>query len=128
MESRRNSIAVGARGYGSRVELSEYADRIDHISAGYSRAYDVDRTPEWVLLKLTEEVGELAQAWLTASGQGRDRGLDDQQKEQALAAEWADAIGMLLVFARRTGIDVDRAIADKWLHWESVHGAAGQAR
>lgn len=106
------------------MELTEYADRIEHISAGYGRVYEVERSPEWVLLKLTEEIGELTQAWLTASGQGRDRGLDPEQKRQALADEWADAVGILLVFARRTGIDIDRALADKWLKWEADY--AGQ--
>lgn len=101
------------------MDISEYADRIERISAGYARTYDVERTPDWVLLKLTEEVGELTQAWLTKSGQGRDRGLNEDQMQQQLADEWADAVGMLLVFARRTGIDPDRALTAKWLKWES---------
>lgn len=103
------------------MELREYADRIERISAGYGRVYDVERTPDWVLLKLIEEVGELTQAWLTKSGQGRDRGQSADEMQQALAAEWADAVGMLLVFARRTGIDVDQALRDKWLKWEAVY-------
>lgn len=103
------------------MELNEWADRIEHISAGYGRVYGVERTPEWVLLKLTEEVGELAQAWLTASGQGRDRGLDTHEKQQALAAEWADAFGMMLVFARRAGIDLEDALTTKWLKWEAAY-------
>lgn len=103
------------------MELQEWARRVEFVSAGYGDYYDVRRSPDWALLKLTEEVGELVQAWLTASGQGRDRGQDAQQRQAALEGEVADVLGMVLVVAGQTGVDVERAMADKWLAYEQFH-------
>lgn len=56
------------------MELAQWQDRIEYVSAGYADHYGVDRTTEWVLLKLAEEVGELVQAHLSSSGQGATAG------------------------------------------------------
>ncbi|GMA20189.1 phosphoribosyl-ATP pyrophosphohydrolase [Arsenicicoccus piscis] len=107
------------------MELREWSDRIEYVSAGYADHYGVDRTPEWTLLKLTEEVGELAQAWLSATGQGRDRGASPEELQQALPGEVADVLAMTLVFAQRAGVDVEQALTDKWLHYEAFHQERG---
>lgn len=101
------------------------AAQVDYVSAGYADHYGVTRTNDWVLLKLTEEVGELVQAHLTSSGQGRDRGLDPQQQRQQVEIELADVIGMCFVFARQNGIDIDRAVQAKWLQYERFHRDRG---
>lgn len=106
------------------VHLDELATRIDAISARYAEIHGVRRSPEWALLKLTEEVGELAQAHLTATGQSKDRGLDPEEQRQEVAAELGDVIGMCLVFARQAGIDVEAAVAEKWLPHERPPGDA----
>ncbi|MCL6422520.1 GNAT family N-acetyltransferase [Brachybacterium sp. JHP9] len=100
------------------MHLNEFADRVEKLSERYADVYGVDRSPEWALLKLTEEIGELAQAHLTASGQSRDRGLDEQARQRRVAAELGDVLGMCLVYARLAGIDPEAAIARKWFPHE----------
>lgn len=34
-------------------------DQLEEVSAGYAAANDIDRTPDWLVLKLQEDVGEL---------------------------------------------------------------------
>ena len=104
--------------YVGPMHLHELAERIEKISARYGRIHGVQRSPEWALLKLTEEVGELAQAHLTATGQSKDRGLDADQQQQKLAEELGDVIGMCLVYAQQQGIDAEAAVAGKWLPHE----------
>ena len=87
------------------MEMSEWIDRLELISDGYAEVYGIDRSPEWMLLKLTEELGELSQAWLVASGQGRDRNQSPAQAQATLAAECADVVAMALLTARRMGVD-----------------------
>lgn len=103
------------------MELSEWSDRLEAVSQGYAEVYDIERTPEWMLLKLTEELGELSQAWLVASGQGRDRGRTPAQTRATVAAECADVVAMALLTAARMGVDVESALREKWLPWEDYH-------
>lgn len=103
------------------MELRQWVDQVDEVSAGYGEYYGVERTPEWVLLKLTEEVGELTQAWLALSGQGRDRGKSTEQLRADLEGELADALAMVLVMSRRVGVDVEEALERKWLPWADFH-------
>lgn len=101
-----------------RMHLDELATRIDGISARYAQIHGVDRSPDWALLKLTEEVGELVQAHLTATGQSKDRGLGAEEQRRKVAAELGDVIGMCLVFASQAGIDAEAAVAETWLPHE----------
>jgi NTP pyrophosphatase (non-canonical NTP hydrolase) len=103
------------------VDIAEWTNRLENVSAGYAEVYAVDRTPDWMLLKLMEELGELSQAWLVASGRGRDRNLTEQQQKDAVAAECADVVAMALLVARRLDVDVEAALHDKWLPWEDFH-------
>ncbi|MBO6796739.1 phosphoribosyl-ATP pyrophosphohydrolase [Maricaulis sp.] len=95
--------------------LGDLAERIRRVSDIYARKYDIDRSGDWHLLKLQEEMGELTQAYLTASGRTR-RPADNAAREQ-LALEMADTLGMLLLLARDEGIDLDAAVQAKWLDW-----------
>ena len=106
------------------MELNHIADRIEALSGQYAEVYDIERSGSWALLKLTEEVGELAQAHLTATGQSRDRGMDAEEQERVLAEELGDVLGMCLVYARQMGIDPEQAVADKWFRYERDRAGA----
>ena len=82
------------------MHLNDIAARIEKLSAQYAEVYGIERSAEWALLKLTEEVGELTQAHLTATGQSKDRGRSKAEHRQELAAELGDVIGMCLVYVR----------------------------
>ncbi len=100
------------------MELAELARRIDAISARYAQIYGFERDGDWLMLKVQEEVGELAQAWLAKTGRQRDKGLTPAEIDERFALELADSIGMLLAFAQVTGVDVERAMDAKWLVWD----------
>lgn len=100
------------------MELLEIAARIERISEQYAEIHGIDRSAEWALLKLVEEVGELAQAHLTSTGQSKDRGLTQDEQRRAVTQEIGDVIGMILVFARQVGVDPEVAVAEKWFAYE----------
>ena len=95
--------------------LDALADKIVRVSDIYADHFGIDRSGDWPLLKLQEEIGELTQAYLTVTGRTR-RPADDAAREQ-LALEMADALGMLLILAKAEGIDMDAAVQRKWLDW-----------
>ena len=110
------------------MELRDTARRIDAISRRYAEVYGFERTPDWLVLKLQEEVGELVQAWLAKTGRQRDRGLGAAERDERFALELADAVGMLLALAEATDVDIERAIDEKWLVWDRrVSQRAGEA-
>ncbi|GFZ86453.1 MazG nucleotide pyrophosphohydrolase domain-containing protein [Nesterenkonia alkaliphila] len=100
------------------MHLNDIALRIENLSVQYAEVYGISRSADWALLKLTEEIGELAQAHLTLTGQNRDRGLSTEEQQQVVTNELGDVLGMCLVYAKQLGIDPELAIAEKWFQHE----------
>jgi NTP pyrophosphatase (non-canonical NTP hydrolase) len=99
------------------VELRAAQADVEAISRAYARLHAIERSDDWLVLKLGEEVGELTQAYLTASGRSRrpvEGGRD------ALRAEMADVLAHLLLLAERFDVDLDAALADKWGRWRHL--------
>ena len=82
------------------------------ISDIYAAEHGIERSADWALLKVQEELGELTAEHLRMSG--RARGTADAGK---LGDEAADVLGMLLIYCDRAGIDLEQAMQRKWLHW-----------
>ena len=102
------------------MELKQLSDEVEIISRAYARIYDVDRTDDWLMLKLHEEVGELTQAFLNVSGRSRDRGLSDDELRAAFRGEVADALAQLLLVARRFDVDLSEELDRKWFRWRHL--------
>ena len=98
-------------------ELEPFIDRLKAISDRYGRVYGVDRGGDWHLLKVQEEMGELTQAYLAMTGRSRR---DAENARHEVAMEMVDVICMVMLMARAEGIDLNAAIAEKWLKWEEV--------
>ena len=82
------------------------------ISDIYAEQHGIDRSGDWALLKVQEELGELTAEHLRISS--RARGEADASK---LGDEAADVLGMLLIYCDGAGIDLEAAMQRKWLHW-----------
>ncbi|WP_188827560.1 MazG nucleotide pyrophosphohydrolase domain-containing protein [Nocardia camponoti] len=99
------------------MELSELAEQVEKISAGYAAKNSITRDATWFLLKLHEEVGELTQAFLASTGQGRARGKSADELAADVRDELADVLCQTLLLARDQGVDLPAAVAAKWLVW-----------
>ena len=98
------------------MHLKSLTADVARISDIYAAEHGIDRDKagdgDWALLKLQEELGELTAEHLRMSG--RARGAADAE---ALGDEAADVLGMLLIYCDRVGIDLEAAMARKWLRW-----------
>ncbi|GAA0869603.1 MazG nucleotide pyrophosphohydrolase domain-containing protein [Brevundimonas basaltis] len=94
------------------MTLSDLTASVLRISDIYAAEHGIERSGDWALLKLQEELGELTAEHLRMSG--RARGEADAGK---LGDEAADVLGMLLIYCDRAGIDLETAMQRKWLHW-----------
>lgn len=116
------------------LTLDDLTERVEAVSALYASKFAVERDPDWFMLKLAEEVGELTQAFLVATGRTRPRGdaassggspdgaAVPDGGASPLADEVADVLAHLLLLARSQGIDVEAAVRRKWLVWEAEVG------
>ncbi len=102
------------------MELKDLADELEIISRVYERRFGVERTDDWLVLKLHEEVGELTQAYLAASGRSRDRGEGPGAADAAFRAELADVLAQLLLVARRFEVDLAEELERKWFRWRHL--------
>lgn len=94
--------------------LKELQAHFEAAILSYCDIHGLDRDPDWVMLKLLEEIGELTQVWNMRTGRGRDKGQTDVELLQAMSDEIADALGMLLILAHQHGLDLEGSIARKW--------------
>ncbi len=105
------------------MDIRELAQKIGVIGDIYARLFHVERSDDWYLIKLQEEVGELCAAFLKLSGRTRaaaQTNAADQnpaQDREALAAEVADVLAHTILFANAQGIDIQKALDKKWLHY-----------
>lgn len=94
--------------------LKVLAAQFEAASQAYAKAHGIERDPDWFILKVQEEVGELTQAWNLLSGRGRPRGRSREDLVQALEDEAADLLGHVLLLAHRHDLDLAAAVARKW--------------
>ena len=102
------------------MNLENLSDEVEIISRVYARVHGVERTDDWLVLKLHEEVGELTQAFLNLSGRSRDRGLSEDEIREAFRGEVADALAQLLLVARRFDVDLPQELERKWFRWRHL--------
>ncbi|MAT99190.1 MAG: pyrophosphatase [Anaerolineaceae bacterium] len=99
------------------MEINVLIEQLETISLKYAHEFGIERTPDWFLLKLTEELGELMQSYLKFVGQARAHDRGSMALRRNLEDELADVIGMALLIAKNQNIDIEKAIARKWLQY-----------
>lgn len=99
------------------MNMQELINKIEAVSQKYSKQYKIKRNPSWFLLKLQEEVGELTQCYLMMTGKGRSKNKTKKELRDDFERELADVFCHVLLLARANGVDVEKAIDDKWLTW-----------
>ncbi|WP_413288163.1 MazG nucleotide pyrophosphohydrolase domain-containing protein [Bdellovibrio sp. HCB337] len=97
--------------------MNDLIEKVEKISQGYALKMDIERTADWFMLKLQEELGELTQSYMKVKGQARASGKSQAELQKALADEAADVLCHTLLFAKHNGIDLETAIKEKWLKY-----------
>jgi NTP pyrophosphatase (non-canonical NTP hydrolase) len=98
-----------------RVDLQEVAASVERVSRRYASTFGIERTSDWHILKLHEEVGELTQVHLMRQGQARPKGHTAAELDDKLADEIADVLCHALLLAEHHQVDLLAAIRRKWL-------------
>lgn len=95
--------------------FKELSDRIGRVGDLYAQAHGIERSADWYLLKLTEELGELTAEHLLLGGRARPNPDGSGGSREALENEAADLFGQFVLYLRANDIDIEAAIERKWL-------------
>jgi NTP pyrophosphatase (non-canonical NTP hydrolase) len=99
------------------MNLKELTIAVEAISERYANAHDFQRSEDWAIMKLAEEVGELTQAHLKRKGQARQSSASQDALQRSYEDELADVLGQVLVLAGLSRVDLATALDRKWLRW-----------
>lgn len=97
--------------------LGALMSALEAISKDYATKAGFARTPDWFLLKLQEEMGELTQVYLKSTARSAKVALNGAALDaahEALANELGDVFGQLLLLAHALGVDPVSAVSKKW--------------
>jgi len=95
--------------------FKELSDRIGRVGELYAKAHNIQRSSDWYLLKLTEELGELTAEHLLVDGRAKPNTDGSGGTREALENEAADLFGQFVLYLRENQIDIEAAIERKWL-------------
>lgn len=99
------------------MNINEVTSKLTTISDLYAKRFSVNRTDDWYLIKLQEELGELCAAFLKISNRGRTQNQSQEDLRKNLEDEFADVVAMTLLFAKSQDIDVEKALKGKWFKY-----------
>ncbi len=99
------------------MDIKTLTNDIEKISKSYAAKYGIKRDSDWFILKLQEELGELIQSYLMATGQARKKGLSEKELMGNLESEVADVFCHILLLAKHFDINLEQVVQDKWLVW-----------
>jgi NTP pyrophosphatase (non-canonical NTP hydrolase) len=86
------------------------------VADKYGKRFGIIIDQDFALLKLYEEVGEYAQAVLIHRKKSKPNKLrSEEDSKNLMAEELADIIGLAIMNAELFGIDLERAVKEKWL-------------
>ena len=101
------------------MDFKELEKKVVENAINYGKNYNIKIDEDFALLKLYEEVGELAQAILIHRKKSRpEKHVSEELSKKEVAKELADVIGMIIVNAHLLGIDLEDAIDKKWINKE----------
>ena len=99
------------------MDIGTLTTDVEAVSVNYAQHFDIDRTADWFMLKLTEEVGEMTQSYLKYQGQAREQSATKATLRAEFEDELADVLGTVLLVAKHHDIDIEQAITRKWLKY-----------
>ncbi len=99
------------------MDLNEITTRLSKVSDIYAEKFNIRRDDDWFVLKIQEELGELSAAHLKLTQRARIGENSQADLNKNLQDEIADVIAMTLLFARQRGVDVQKAIEEKWFKY-----------
>ena len=104
------------------MELKELQDQITKIFLANLERDDIKVSDEYLLMKLTEELGEFMQSVIIHKRDCRPaKYLSTEESKKEMAKELSDVLGLVFVIAKTFDLDIEEAITKKWITREWIN-------
>jgi NTP pyrophosphatase (non-canonical NTP hydrolase) len=98
------------------MDLKELETKITEIFEHRAKKDGITLTDDYLLIKLTEELGEFMQAYLIYQKRCRpEKYLAEPDAKKDLAKELSDVVCLCLIIAHKLNIYLEEAITKKWI-------------
>ena len=103
------------------MEIKELRDKSSKVFLSNLKRDNMEVGDDYLVLKLTEELGEFVQSFLVHKKRCRpEKYLSSQKSKKELSKELADVLGLVLVIAKKMNIDIEEALVKKWITREWI--------
>lgn len=100
------------------MRFADLCEKVLEVYDRYAEDNGIKVNDDYAVLKLVEEVGEFAQAVIIKKGMCRtEKRVPPAESRRNVGAELSDILGLTILCADRMGVDLESAIAEKWLHF-----------
>jgi NTP pyrophosphatase (non-canonical NTP hydrolase) len=98
------------------MEIKELQKQASKIFLDNLKRDKIKNSEDYLILKLTEELGEFVQSFLVHKKRCRPaKYLSPKKSKKELSKELSDVLGLVLVIAKKLDIDVEEALVKKWI-------------
>ena len=104
------------------MELKELQDQVTKIFLANLERDDIKLSDDYLVMKLTEELGEFMQSVIIHKKDCRpQKYLSPEESKKGMAKELSDVLGLVLVIAKTFDLDIEEAITKKWITREWIN-------
>lgn len=97
------------------MQFDELSRKVLAVYDLYAEENGLEVDQDYAVLKLIEEIGEFAQALIIQKGLSKvKKRLPPEKAQKAVADELADILGLTILVANRTGVDLESSLREKW--------------
>ena len=98
------------------METQQLQEETSEIFLNNLKRDNIEVSDDYLILKLTEELGEFVQSYIVHKKQCRpEKYLSSEKSKRELSKELSDVLGLLLVISKTLDIDIEEALIKKWI-------------
>lgn len=103
------------------MDLTELQNQASTVFLNNLQRDGIKASDEYLVLKLTEELGEFVQSYLIHTKRCRPaKYLETEASHREVSKELADVLGVVIVIAKTLNIDLEEALVKKWITREWI--------
>ena len=105
----------------NQMELKQLQEKITNIFLSNLKRDKIKVNDDYLILKLTEELGEFVQSYVVHNKKCRpEKYLPPDKSKKEMAKELSDVIGLVFVISTVLKIDIEEALIKKWITREWI--------
>ncbi len=101
------------------MEINKLQEKITKIFLANLERDNIKISNDYLLIKLTEEIGEFMQSVIIHNRDCRpEKYISSEESKQNMAKELSDVLALTLVIAKTFDINIEEAMTKKWITGE----------